>query len=316
MKQYYIDDFAVYEYPAAKVTEKKKQTILFFAHANGVPAQTYRTLFEKMVNTLNITVISYDLRGMGRTKAPGHLSASRKFNEIWTILLHDHIALFEKIKKQKEQSNGTARWFLGGHSIGAWLSLLSAPFIKIDHLLLYDPAILLPKTAMMWFFLSLFKKNELSPHSRKVKKRKQQFASLEEILKTFKRSSFMKAWPEAVIKDYIEGSFVAHKETGSLHLRHNPNWEGGIFEEYPPSASIGFLRIPWQVRRKITPIFFVGAKSDTCNPKAKLWVKLFFPKLQWYTIPEGAHMFPLEMQDQTVELLQRVFEKDRQRILN
>jgi pimeloyl-ACP methyl ester carboxylesterase len=85
------------------------------------------------------------------------------------------------------------------------------------------------------------------------------------------------------------------------------NWLNYIFEEYPFAAWYGFLKIKKQIRNNIEPIFLIGEYSDTCNPKSKNWIKLFFPNLKWHIIPNGGHMFPFERQDETINLFRNIF---------
>ncbi len=298
MLPYSCAHFQIYEYTPSQI--KKIEKALFFAHANGVPAQTYRTLFEKMAEQLNWLIVTYDMRGIGKTEAPAKLIKDKPSEWIWEILIEDHIELFQKIREQKAHD---LIWILGGHSLGAWVSLLSAKTLQMDKLYLLDPPILPPKIVLKWSLVSLLKLKHLSPLSLSVKKRKLKFASIENAFHEFKKSSFMKKWSDEAILDYINGSFA--KKEDEIQLIHDPKWEGIMFEEYPAMAAFGFLKVPFKFRNKVSPIFFVGEKSDTCFPWAKKWVQLFFPKLTWVIIPNGTHMYPIEMPDELILTFQR-----------
>ncbi|WP_186643693.1 alpha/beta fold hydrolase [Fluviispira vulneris] len=293
MHPYRCAHFQIYEYTPSQ--SKKIEKALFFAHANGVPAQTYRALFEKMAESLNWLIVTYDMRGIGKTKAPAKLIKDRPSEWIWDILIADHIELFQKIKKQKADD---LIWIFGGHSLGAWISLLSAKSLQIDKLYLLDPPILPPKIILKWSLVSLLKLKHLSTLAKRVKKRKIKFSSIDNAFQEFKKSSFMKKWSDETILDYINGSFAENED--NIQLIHDPNWEGIMFEEYPATAAFGFLKLPFKLRNKLTPIFFVGENSDTCYPLAKKWVQLFFPKLTWVIIPKGTHMYPIEMPDELI----------------
>ncbi|KAB8032218.1 alpha/beta fold hydrolase [Fluviispira multicolorata] len=297
MLQYNYDGFEIYEYSPTQ--NEKIEKALFFAHANGVPAQTYRALFEKMALQFNWLIVTYDMRGFGKTKAKAKLIKDNSSDWTWDLLIQDHIAVFQKVKEQK---NKNISWLLGGHSLGAWLALLSANRLKIDDLILLDPAILPPKILWKWSFISFLKMKHLSPMGKRVKKRKIKFPSEEIALTEYKKSSFMQKWSDESIRDYIKGSFL--EQENEIHLSHDPKWEAMMFEEYPALATIAFLKIPFQTRKKIRPLFFVGELSDTCYPNAEKWVKLFFPNLKWILIPEGKHMFPIEMPDLLIQIIQ------------
>lgn len=299
MLQNTIDGFEIYEYPAPNASTEKNA--FYFAHANGIPAQTYKSLFEKLSKKLNCSIISYDMRGIGKTVVPATIPTNKNGIWSWDILTQDHVNLFLKIKAQKKPN---LIWILSGHSLGAWVSMLACKNIPNLKLFLFEPPILVPKIIMKWSIIHFLNKKHLSPMAQKVKRRKVQFPSFQIAFQELKKSYLMKNWPDDVIQDYIEGSFREQKNGKELLLRHDPLWEAIMFEEYPMAAWLGFLKIPHHVRKNLEPIFFVGEDSDTCNPKAKKWVQLFFPKLKWVVVPKGSHMFPLEMQLESISLIQ------------
>ena len=57
MLQYKISDFQLFEFSHAE-----PKALIFFAHANGVPSLTYTDLFEKLVETFPVKIISYDTK--------------------------------------------------------------------------------------------------------------------------------------------------------------------------------------------------------------------------------------------------------------
>lgn len=298
MIEYNLNNFAVYEIEAPSSTNKA----VFFSHANGIPALTYKSLLEKMAKELNAHVITYDLRGFGKTtKQSLENNASKVW--FWDILAQDHEELFFAMQKKLPQIK---EWILCGHSLGAWLSILSMRKLNVAKLILMDPPILPSKIIFPWFILHLLKKTELSPLSKKVKKRKKMFPSFEIAKQELKKSRLMQNWPLESVENYINGSFHVNDQNSIIHLRHDPNWEGKIFEEYPMGAWRGFITIPKKIRNNIQPFFLVGENSDTCNLNAKYWVKLFFPKLKWIKIKNGTHMFPIEQQAETLKELKEI----------
>lgn len=299
METYEIDGFAVYEFKPQKENIKRATKIqkkfIFFAHANGIPAQTYRTFFQKIALDFNVTVITYDMRGIGSTKVPMCIDPKKW---TWDILAEDHVSLFKKLQQKKTDAT---EWILAGHSLGAWISLFSAEKTKITSLLLFDPPILPFQNIFMWNLLCLTKRRELNPNSKKVKKRKKSYVSFDQAYESLMRSEFLGNWPKEVLWDYLQSSF--EQKDSEIALKHDPLWEAHLFESYLSSAAKGFLKIPYSVRKKIRPIFFVGDKSLVCNPKSKTWVKLFLPNLEWVLIKNSGHMFPLEDQEKIISKL-------------
>jgi pimeloyl-ACP methyl ester carboxylesterase len=289
-----IDEFEFYYYLAPN-PEKAKLNILF-AHANGIPSLTYQRFLKKMSEDLNYNIVTYDMRGIGKTKAKENIN---KNIWSWQTLIDDHIAIYKELRRKI-----SGVWILGGHSLGAWLSLLSTEKLNLSSALLLDPPILSPTNTFKWAFAHFIQKKHLNPLSQKVKKRKRKYPSYEAAFEQIKKSSLMKTWDKEDIYNYLEGSFASQDD--HIKLRHNPNWEGHLFEEYPPTAFIGFLKLSRKFRRDFRPIFVVGENSDTCNPKAKNWIKLFFPKLKWIIIQNGSHMFPIENTEQTIKEIGKV----------
>ena len=73
---------------------KSLRNALFFAHANGIPSLTYKSLFTQISQQLNCLIICYDMRGMGKTQVPNLLPPNENNIGIWEQLTLDHIQLF------------------------------------------------------------------------------------------------------------------------------------------------------------------------------------------------------------------------------
>lgn len=283
MITYKFDEFQMYEF-----SSKNPVLVLFFAHANGIPALTYAPLWSELAEQLNIRIICYDMRGVGLTTCPP------VYNDQtwgWKILVDDHIKLFERIKKTHPKNT---KFVLSGHSLGGWISLLSTQVLGVQPLLIFDPPLLHRKEAFGWFFLNLFKRRNENPKSKKALKRKTVFDSWEAVQESFSDHPFVLKWRKEIVANYIQGSFLEDPKTKKVSLKHAPEWEAHIFAQYPPTAMQGFLQLPKKLRKELKPNFLIGENSDVCNPKAKKWVKKFFPHVEWTIIPKSGHMFLLE----------------------
>ncbi len=292
MQQYTINDFEVFEF-----NHPKPQSILFFAHANGIPTLTYTQFFSELCQKFPLKIICYDARGIGFTKQQPVYSNSWG----WDTLVQDHLVLLNEIKKKYPSLTNI---ILSGHSLGAWLSLLVTAFVDIKKIIIFDPPILPLKLSAIWWAVNLVNRRDLNLPSRKVKKRKVNFENKDAAYQSLKKSSFMKEWNDSAIYDYIESSFEQNAASGLLTLRHLPEWEAHLFEQYPPTPFHTFSKIPKSTRKQMNPIIFVGAQSDTCAPQAGPLVKLFLPKAKWIILPKAKHMFPIEMSTQLIQTLQ------------
>lgn len=295
MIEYKIDSFHMYEFSV-----KNPRAVIFFAHANGIPAVTYKDLWTLVSETLNVSILCYDMRGIGKT------TSSPVYNDQnwgWKVLVDDHVKLFERVKKTYPKNT---QFILCGHSVGAWISLLSTQHVGEYPLLLCDPPILRGKEAIGWLILHLLKKRTENQRSKKALNRRINFDSEESALEFFSKTPLLSKWDKSILTEYIRGLFQHDSHSNQFVLKHSPEWEAHIFAQYPPTATQGFKQLPKKLRDKLKPIFLVGELSDACDPKAKGWIKRFFPHLQWVVIPKVGHMFPIENRDAMLTALESV----------
>lgn len=283
--------FQLYEYhpdPADTV-----ELHILFAHGNGIPALTYQTFLQDLARRLKAHIVAYDMRAIGRTTAPLWIDIK---SWGWKVLIQDHVVLCRYLQEQH-----AGRWLLAGHSVGSWISLLASETLGIADVWLLDPPLLKNWQIVLWCAGVLVNRRDISPGSGMARRRRTAFPSFQVAYETLKGRSFMAHWPEEALRNYLEGAFV--QQEGSIQLRHAPLWEAHIFEQYPPMAFWGFLRLSWKFRKELRALFFVGEKSDTCSPKSGFWVKLFFPKRHWVCISGGNHLFPVEQPTKTADAI-------------
>jgi len=298
MTSYNLDGFQVYEY-----SSQSPQTVLFFAHANGIPALSYAHVWKTLVNSHNIRVISYDIRGYGLTRA---LPIYNNRTWGWKTLVQDHVKLFKRIKSTHPKNT---KFILGGHSLGAWLSLFSTEFLGPYPLLLCDPPLLNLSSAIPWYFMHLFHLRHKNPKSQKVLKRKTHFDTFEHAFESFRKTPFLSQWNDESLKGYVEGSFVHDSNTGRLTIRHDLQWEAHLFEQYPPTATQALMTLSKKLRNTLKPVFLVGEKSDACNLRAKNWVNFLLPGSEWVVLPNSGHMFPIEKPATFIDALKEIEER-------
>ncbi len=269
---------------------------ILFSHANGIPCSTYAPFFRFLSDHLQLRIIAYDCRGVGKNTLDTNIILQSK-NKSWQILIEDHIAVYKLFEKIYEEN-----WILSGHSMGAWIALLSSERLNISKLWLFDPPILKPLESFQWTLLTLLNQRKKSPNSIIVRRRKRKFTSFLTAMNHLKKTSFMRAWSEESIKNYIDSNYQETAEHGFI-LRHSPECEARYFEDFFSMSFLGFKCLSKKFRQNLEPKFYLGRMSNTCNPSAKWWVTCFLPNTSWTIIPDGKHMFPLELSNEMKKVL-------------
>ena len=275
--------------------------VVFFAHANGVSALTYKHFFECLSESLEATVFSYDMRGMGKSQEVEKNLHEANPSWVWELLAMDHIYIFHALQKQFPEDFEKKQLLLMGHSLGAWLSLMTSHRLPHNLPILLDPPVLHWKVSSIWSYAILTGRRHLHLIGQKARKRRKVYDTEKQALDAFKRSTLMSGWDEQALKNYIEATFEKHGE--KFYLRHDPLWEATIFESMPMTTLTGLLNIPFFARRKIPYHFIVGEHSDACNADAGWYIRTLLKSAHWFVKSNAKHMFPIEDPKGTVELL-------------
>jgi alpha-beta hydrolase superfamily lysophospholipase len=295
-----------------RFTSFEPNLTFFFAHANGIPALAYQTLFQELSQELKANIYTYDTRGMGRSKE----AVAKPYTWAWELLAQDHLNIYHHLEeKYPEDFKAPKKIIFMGHSLGAWIAALTCHQVsdgqKVIPLLL-DPPILKPKVAFQWAFAILTGNRNKSPLSQKARRRRKFFNNKEEALRSLSRTQLMSQWDKKTVEDYIEGTFHEDPEHPTqLVLRHDPAWEAELFESMPLSTLTGLLTIPKKYRNTLPYIFIAAKQSDACDAKAGPYIKLILKKACFKVISDARHMFPLENRELTLKTIKEVLKKSK-----
>jgi pimeloyl-ACP methyl ester carboxylesterase len=190
---------------------------LHFAHATGMNAQLYAGLLAPLAGEFAIT--ASDARGHGFTGLPADPNALRS----WDDLADDLLRLIDMI-------DGSARWLLAGHSMGAAVSLLAAARRpdRVAGLVLVDPAMLPFDVAA-----SVRAGGTIpNPMADQAARRRGSFASRSEARAAYAGRGVFRSWPDAALDAYLAGGLV---ETGDgVALACTPAFEAATFRAVSP----------------------------------------------------------------------------------
>jgi len=267
-----------------------KDKNIFFFHATGFNAETYKPFFLKLHKLLDYqySIFALDQRGHGLSKAsaiPSKLTSWKTYFEDGKKFLDTFIS---------------SENILMGHSMGGVVaSRLSFDLKdKIYKSILIDP-VLQPQSLKLqipffnisnYSFISLinfFKKNRASEMITNAKKRRSVFSDKQEIFNHYQGRGAFKNWPEDSLKSYINGGVLTHKN--QIHLSCEPDWEAKTF-------AVSYLARTSFIKKINTTTYVpFASEGSTLAPEFREFLSsnknFIFEKI------DGTHFFPMEKQD-------------------
>jgi len=254
---------------------------IFFAHANGFPAGTYRKLFGALAPEYR--VIHLDQHGHD-PRFP--------VDDNWENLVDE---LVERLAALGEPVWGV------GHSFGGMLhyhTALQRPELYRGVVMLDSPMPTWLDQAIIWTAKRFGFIDRLTPAGRTLGRR-ERFSDTEEAREYFVGKPLFRTFDPDCLDAYIEHGMVTSEQ--GVRLRFDPETEIRIYRSVPhvtpgwPHA----LKIPLAVVR--------GEKSGVVLPH-HVYLARLMAHGEMHTLP-GGHMFPLEHPYETANLLKRLFHR-------
>jgi pimeloyl-ACP methyl ester carboxylesterase len=240
---------------------------MVFLHANGFNALTYRHLLAPFAGRWKI--LALDQRGHGATRLPAD-GAGRSG---WNDLRDDLLALLAAL--------GLHRIVLAGHSLGGTVSLLAAARApeRVRRMVLLDPVIL-PEDHNP-------AASAQSPLVQGALRRRAIFPDRTSALDAYRGRGAFKTWPEAVLRDYVDGGFV-DLPSGQVTLACAPVWEASNFASHDHDV--------WgALRDGACPIQILRADHEsTCRFDG---MESAAGRIRLETVPGTTHFLPMEKPD-------------------
>lgn len=253
--------------------------LLHFAHANGFPAATYRTLIEELTGSFR--VVSMEARPLWSDLDPADLSD-------WRPLVDDLRSGFRE--RELRRVVGV------GHSLGATLSALAAaedPEL-FAALVLIDPVIFTGPRSRLWRVAKRIGRAHRLPLVRGARRRRDHWPDLDEIRSAYRDRSTFVSWNERAFDDYLEAGF-APVPGGGVQLRYPKEWEARIFEVCPANL--------WRRLRRIrVPVLFLrGERSDTFLEAAARRAARELRAARIETVDNTSHFLPMEQPERVAD---------------
>ncbi|NUU01833.1 alpha/beta fold hydrolase [Herbaspirillum robiniae] len=243
--------------------------ILHFAHANSYPAGTYGMFFEQLRR-------HYDVRALAM-----HAHNPRyPVDDGWRKLTRELVEELEKSYREPV--------ILVGHSMGGILSLMAArkrPDLARCVVLLDSPVVAGWRAQLLRAAKFLRYESKRSPAMASVKRRNA-WPDMEAAYQHYAAKAMFAAWPQRVLRDYVEHGIEPHEE-GGVRLRFTREAETAVYRTIP--HHLGCLtRRPYPV-----PIGFVGGTDSVECRLAGLDATRRLVGTHFRQIP-GGHLFPME----------------------
>ena len=262
--------------------------VLHFAHANGFPPGTYRTLIGELAKHHH--VFSMAARPLWPDSIPQ--------------ALRDWSPLAEDLRAELDRRG--VRGIVGvGHSLGAVISLLAAAADPglFSAVVAVDPIILTGTRSLFW---GTAKKLGLGGRIRLVRgalRRRVQWSDRDEARATYSNKSVFSSWDPEVLDDYLDVGIVDLPE-GGVRLRYPREWEARIFAAAPHDL--------WAQLRKVSvPTLFVqGEHSDTFLEAARARVEREVPGSRTAVIAGSSHFVPMERPAELARVINEFLEAE------
>lgn len=248
---------------------------LLFAHANGFPGMSYRSLLAPLHERFDI----YPVDRLGHH--PDYPVGSN-----W-LALRDELL---------EQAAGAGEPVIGvGHSMGGVLMAMAAERApeRFRCIVMLDPPLMLGLDAWSMKVAKRFGLIDRVTPAGKSQGRRASWPNREAMANHLRRRGLFRRFTPEALLDYVEGG-TRLRADGSAELCYDPAIETEIFRHLPDHLS----RLP---RRLQVPFgVLVGSDSDLITPRRRRRLAAHGMALE---LVPGTHMFPMEHPEETRQAL-------------
>lgn len=242
--------------------------ILHFAHANSYPAGTYRVFFDHLRKHYDIGALDMHAHNPAYPVTNGWRALARELVDELTTRYSEPVILV-------------------GHSMGGMLSLMVAkarPDLVRCVVLLDSPVVAGWRATLLRVAKRLGADKKFSP-AQFSEKRRNLWPDREEAFRHYASKPMFAAWPEEVLRDYVEHGLAPHPD--GVTLRFTRETETAVYRSLP--HHIGAM-----VHRSFpVPVGFIGGMDSVECRQAGLGATRRLVGRHFAQIP-GGHLFPME----------------------
>ena len=245
---------------------------LHFAHANGFPPASYRSLIGEL--TPGFHVVSMAARPLWTGAAPSSIGD-------WSPLVDD--------LRSELRERGLRRLIGVGHSLGGTVTARAAvadPELFMT-LVLIDPVVFTWPRSWFWSSMQRLGLAGRFPLVASARRRRDHWPGLEVVRSSYRGKSAFAGWTPASFEDYLAAGF-SPADDGGVRLRYPREWEARIFEVCPADV--------WSELRRIElPVLFIrGERSDTFLAAAAARAARELRRAHVVEVAGTSHFLPFE----------------------
>jgi pimeloyl-ACP methyl ester carboxylesterase len=247
--------------------------LIIFSHGNSFPAATYGVLFR------NLRARGFVVKALDKF---GHDPAYPVTNN-WP---HLQAQLSDFVQREVEKTGEAA--FLVGHSLGGFLSLMSAarhPELARGVLLLDSPLLGGWKATALGAMKRTLLVGSLSPGAVS-RRRRNCWPSREDALEHLRHKKVFAKWDEQVLGDYV--THCTHDVDGQRVLSFDRDIETAIYNTLPDNLDRLLKRHPLKC-----PVAFIGGRQSLEMKQVGLAMTQAVTRGRIMMI-DGSHLFPME----------------------
>ena len=253
--------------------DRKAQPILLI-HATGFHARCWDKVVEALPD--GFRVIAPDTRGHGRSERTGYMTD-------WSLSAKDVGELIAHLDLRRVIGVGHSK---GGHTL---VQVAAAAPQRFERLLLLDPVMHSPE-----FYAAL--RQGMKPEEHPISRRRNSFASWEEMFEHFKSRYPYSLWRPDVLADYCRYGLVAKTNGEGFELACPPEIEASIYLGSTSLDIYGLARtidIPVTVVRA-KPRVEPGDTMDFASSPTWPGTAKAFPKGRDVPLPHLTHFIPMQ----------------------
>lgn len=267
-----------------------RQPTILFCHAASFHSRCYDRIINEALK--GYRVIALDFRGHGRSQQHPPPYRFRWIGE-------DVLSFIQHLDLSKERLIGI------GHSFGAYALTLAAAQAShrlFESLLLLDPVIVVPE-----IYGSL---DDASQVTDNVARRKNQWASTEEMIARLQTRAPFSRWPNDVLRNYCTYALDENHRLCCSPEGEASIYRSGIHAEtniYPLIEQSKYIQeIPIHIVRSSIPLTDGGLEASPTNPALVKW----FKKGRDLQLKDGDHLFPMEKPELVVQLVKDLMKEN------